>query len=548
MERAVTEERARQLASLTIKLESQQPDEHHTTDQGDGLTCPKPRSEGAIRATLTRTPSVSSPIRARLQRFRRNAVLCKLDLSLYSSELALPCDGQPPATCSYCCTHQHLLLELIPQESASPHSSSERIREVIKEQGRECKGRGTRDNSEKTSRPPESSVNIPTRENSGATPLVCARSQRTLPVTGSVLSHNCADICSSCWELAVSTTTDSSSPHLATICSKIVTSLARPPWLKPNRVKRGEVWSSAGMKLGVGGREIPEKTRFPETSSGTIPAWESSSATPPGLEPGTLWWEASNLTTKPPRPQEGGERRSAVLEENCIDHASMCVYPLSFHVWSSANIPKGDCAPLWLAWACPSTINASGLFQLIVRREDSRLAQRYTNPQAFVTPRRNTAPGSSHAWGTFVDKCTDSIANESRKLSQVNKCDCGVSTSSDMWYGLEAPDLFDTGSSFPESCLILANLWVRLRLESDYCFPSSSHLAVETMLKRCTRLKSTDFSPTGHFRRHSSLCRLAVFAHLSPELAQSSELTSPCSEAYCGLISLAELPGRFPAH
>ncbi|KAJ8894518.1 hypothetical protein PR048_007175 [Dryococelus australis] len=44
-----------------------------------GTSRPRSRSEGAIRATLTRTPSVSSLLRTGVQCFRRDAVLCKLD-------------------------------------------------------------------------------------------------------------------------------------------------------------------------------------------------------------------------------------------------------------------------------------------------------------------------------------------------------------------------------------------------------------------------------------------------------------------------------------
>ncbi|KAJ8867652.1 hypothetical protein PR048_031455 [Dryococelus australis] len=59
------------------------------------------------------------------------------------------------------------------------------------------------------------------------------------------------------------------------------------------------IWSSAGMK----GREkldIPEKTRRPTASSGTIPTCENP-VTRPGIEPGSPWWEASVLTARPPR-------------------------------------------------------------------------------------------------------------------------------------------------------------------------------------------------------------------------------------------------------
>ncbi|KAJ8873410.1 hypothetical protein PR048_024226 [Dryococelus australis] len=60
------------------------------------------------------------------------------------------------------------------------------------------------------------------------------------------------------------------------------------------RVDEGEV--SAGMQY-RGRRESTEKTRRPAAYSGTIPTCEN----PPGIERGAPRWEASSLTTTPPR-------------------------------------------------------------------------------------------------------------------------------------------------------------------------------------------------------------------------------------------------------
>ncbi|KAJ8870800.1 hypothetical protein PR048_027099 [Dryococelus australis] len=49
-------------------------------------------------------------------------------------------------------------------------------------------------------------------------------------------------------------------------------------------------------------REIPEKTRQPRTSSGVIPTCENNGVTPPRIDSGSHRWEASSLTTVPPRP------------------------------------------------------------------------------------------------------------------------------------------------------------------------------------------------------------------------------------------------------
>ncbi|KAJ8897245.1 hypothetical protein PR048_002591 [Dryococelus australis] len=48
-------------------------------------------------------------------------------------------------------------------------------------------------------------------------------------------------------------------------------------------------------------REILEKTLRPAASSGTITMRENPGATPPGIEPGSPWWDASSLTITPPR-------------------------------------------------------------------------------------------------------------------------------------------------------------------------------------------------------------------------------------------------------
>ncbi|KAJ8875861.1 hypothetical protein PR048_023764 [Dryococelus australis] len=50
-----------------------------------------------------------------------------------------------------------------------------------------------------------------------------------------------------------------------------------------------------------GRREIPEKTRRPPASSGTIRTRENP-VTRPGIEPGSPWWEASVLIAQPPCP------------------------------------------------------------------------------------------------------------------------------------------------------------------------------------------------------------------------------------------------------
>ncbi|KAJ8866772.1 hypothetical protein PR048_032633 [Dryococelus australis] len=75
---------------------------------------------------------------------------------------------------------------------------------------------------------------------------------------------------------------------------------------------------------GRGKREIPEKTRRPTTSSGTIPTCENP-VTRPGIEPGSPWWEASGLISQPPWPR-------LLLENNFLE-------------WRPIHIPQLYAAP-----------------------------------------------------------------------------------------------------------------------------------------------------------------------------------------------------------
>ncbi|KAJ8880740.1 hypothetical protein PR048_017210 [Dryococelus australis] len=56
------------------------------------------------------------------------------------------------------------------------------------------------------------------------------------------------------------------------------------------------------QRIRESGREIPEKTRRPTASSGTIPTCENP-VTRSGIEPGSPWWETSVLIAQPPWPQ-----------------------------------------------------------------------------------------------------------------------------------------------------------------------------------------------------------------------------------------------------
>ncbi|KAJ8870789.1 hypothetical protein PR048_027088 [Dryococelus australis] len=60
-------------------------------------------------------------------------------------------------------------------------------------------------------------------------------------------------------------------------------------------VKRGVVWSSAGMQA-WGKRDISKNIRQPAASSGTIPTCDNPRATPPGIEQGAKWWQFNSKT------------------------------------------------------------------------------------------------------------------------------------------------------------------------------------------------------------------------------------------------------------
>ncbi|KAJ8888612.1 hypothetical protein PR048_008104 [Dryococelus australis] len=69
--------------------------------------------------------------------------------------------------------------------------------------------------------------------------------------------------------------------------------------------------------------EIPEKTGGPVASSGTNPTCESPRVTPPGIEPGSPWREASSLTAKPPRHHGDFRDTIFIYQLNNLAHKPM---------------------------------------------------------------------------------------------------------------------------------------------------------------------------------------------------------------------------------
>ncbi|KAJ8880032.1 hypothetical protein PR048_020654 [Dryococelus australis] len=71
-----------------------------------------------------------------------------------------------------------------------------------------------------------------------------------------------------------------------------------PPCVSLSSLEAGH---GTGMKGRGGKGEIPEKTRRPTASSGSIPTCENP-VTRPRIEPGSPWWEVSVLIAQPPWP------------------------------------------------------------------------------------------------------------------------------------------------------------------------------------------------------------------------------------------------------
>ncbi|KAJ8882790.1 hypothetical protein PR048_014604 [Dryococelus australis] len=72
------------------------------------------------------------------------------------------------------------------------------------------------------------------------------------------------------------------------------------PWARRQHWSGSTRLHCAAMKW-RGEREIPEKICRPAVSSSTIPTCENPRVGRTGFEPGSLWWDASRLTAKPPR-------------------------------------------------------------------------------------------------------------------------------------------------------------------------------------------------------------------------------------------------------
>ncbi|KAJ8894604.1 hypothetical protein PR048_007268, partial [Dryococelus australis] len=78
-----------------------------------------------------------------------------------------------------------------------------------------------------------------------------------------------------------------------------------------------------------GKREVPEKTRQPAASPGTIPTYENPGAAPPGIEPGLPWWVETAVTTTP--------LRTPNTIRDCAAVSLKRAYPLTDWLPSAAN-------------------------------------------------------------------------------------------------------------------------------------------------------------------------------------------------------------------
>ncbi|KAJ8889325.1 hypothetical protein PR048_008824, partial [Dryococelus australis] len=121
------------------------------------------------------------------------------------------------------------------------------------------------------------------------------------------------------------------------------------------------LWSNAGMK-GRGKREIPENTRRPTASSGTIPTCENP-VNRPGIEPGSPWWEASVLIAQPPWPPIALEKISAhdVLHENSEN---------SQRLWNTFSVVAYSCRNVVISRLYVSGSNSPSLVRYEGEKEE----------------------------------------------------------------------------------------------------------------------------------------------------------------------------------
>ncbi|KAJ8870876.1 hypothetical protein PR048_027177 [Dryococelus australis] len=180
------------------------------------------------------------------------------------------------------------------------------------------KERGKQEIPEKTRRPAASSGEIPTFEISGvAAPGIepgspCGERRAKMASVGK---------CFLGVLVLVAVTSAGSS-----IFSNVVDMVLHPKKAlvrscKPTRVI--EVSMEQHRNEMGGKREIPEKTRRPASSSGTIPTCENPEVTRPGIEPGSPWWEASRLTFSHSGTFQGGVRLLTRWDLCCCADAAM---------------------------------------------------------------------------------------------------------------------------------------------------------------------------------------------------------------------------------
>ncbi|KAJ8894068.1 hypothetical protein PR048_006678 [Dryococelus australis] len=95
----------------------------------------------------------------------------------------------------------------------------------------------------------------------------------------------------------------------------------------------------------VGKREAPEKIRRPVASSCTTPTCGNPLATPPGIEPGWPWWEASSLTTTSPRPHPVAAEEEMTFTRCFCTTSNKSFFPPE-SVWAFVNALFTACSRL----------------------------------------------------------------------------------------------------------------------------------------------------------------------------------------------------------
>ncbi|KAJ8887587.1 hypothetical protein PR048_013804 [Dryococelus australis] len=147
-------------------------------------------------------------------------------------------------------------------------------------------------------------------------------------------------------------------------------------------------WNSARIQ-GREKREIPEKTRQPAASCGTIPTCENLVVTRPGIEPDP-WWEARSLTAQPPWLQQFEK-----VAFNCVERL------------------ENNTSCMHVIWT------VRFLFRSSFNRYEIKLADFKQFPFRSANITEHTSPGNSQQPLRADETCLNTLPRETCRENQV---------------------------------------------------------------------------------------------------------------------------------